>query len=245
MNYLIVGASAGLGRSLSRKLGSEGNNLILLATDDRDLQSISSDIMIRYQVKVETLSADLSVHTGFLDDLEKIINVMGGIDGIFFPIGAINPDDSIPSDLTVLNQMTNVNYISVVSVIMRFWDLLVRRTHQTVIVGFGSVASIRGRNSNVCYSAAKRSLLSFFESLRHAGASTNVLVQFYILGYLDTNLAFGKRTLFPRSNTETLSRRIFENLQKDFGVTYYPRYWYLINLVLKIVPWTIFKRLTF
>ena len=87
--------------------------------------------------------------------------------------------------------------------------------------------------------------MSFFESLRHAGISKNVLVQFYILGYLDTNLAFGKRTLLPKVSTEILAQRIFDNLQNDFGVTYYPRYWYAINLVLKITPWAIFKRLTF
>jgi short-subunit dehydrogenase len=245
MNYLILGASAGLGRSLSRKLASEGNNLILLATDDRDLQSTASDITIRYHVKVETIAADVSVHIGFLDDLEKIINIMGGIDGIFCPIGSIKPDDYIRHDPSVLNHINNVNYISVVAVITRFWDSLIRQSHQTVIVGFGSVACIRGRNFNVCYSAAKRALLSFFESLRHAGASSNVLVQFYILGYLDTNLAFGKQTLLPRASTETLARRIFENLRNDLGVAYYPRYWYLINLALRVIPWTIFKRLTF
>lgn len=245
MIYLILGASAGLGRSLSKKLASEGHHLILVATDHRDLEATASNIMIRYHVRVETLAANVCVNSNFLDELERIINVLGGLDGIFCPIGAVSSVDNIHYNLTAFRYITDVNYTSVVSVITRFWDLLTHRSHPTIVVGFGSVASIRGRNFNVGYSAAKRSLMSFFESLRHAGVSKNVLVQFYILGYLDTNLAFGKRTLLPKASTEILAQRIFDNLQNDFGVTYYPRYWYAINLVLKITPWAIFKRLTF
>ena len=54
---------------------------------------------------------------------------------------------------------------------------------------------------NVAYSAAKRALASFFESLRHACADTGVAVQFYVLGYMDTEL--GRRTSGARSPRAT------------------------------------------
>ena len=50
---------------------------------------------------------------------------------------------------------------------------------------------VPGRSRNVAYSAAKRALASFFESLRHAFADSGVVVQFYVLGYMDTELAAG------------------------------------------------------
>ncbi len=245
MNYLIIGASAGLGRALAQKLACEGNNLILLASDERDLQAVASDLAIRHHIKVKTVAADLSVQAGFLEALAEAIDRLGGLDGIFCPIGTVHPQDHIPFNASVVYCINNVNYLSVVSIISRFWDLLAQRPHKTVIVGFGSVASIRGRNVNVCYAAAKRSLISFFESLRHAAVSTNVLVQLYVLGYLDTNQAFGKRTLLPRANPDKLAGRIYKDLQKDFGVVYYPGYWRLIHLILRILPWRVYKHLTF
>jgi short-subunit dehydrogenase len=245
MNYLVLGASAGLGRAIARKLASEGNNLILLATDDRDLQAVASDLVIRHGVRVETLAVDVSAQTGYLDDLERIIGRFEGMDGILCPIGAVDPEDYIHYAPAVLDYIHNVNYASVVAVITRFWDVLLQSPHHPAVVGFGSVASIRGRNANVHYAAAIKALLSYFESLRHAAASTQVLVQFYVVGYLDTNQAFGKRTLLPRAHPMKLASRVHRNLAKDFGVAYHPRYWHIIHLALRLTPWAVFKRLTF
>jgi len=245
MNYLVIGASAGLGRALSKKLAAEKNNLILIARDDRDLKATASDLIIQYNVKVETLSIDLSATTDFLTELEQRVNISGGIDGIFFPIGIVDSNDYIRHDTALLNHINNVNYVSIVNIITKFWDSLIQRQHRTVIVGFGSVASIRGRKNNVYYSAAKRSLLSFFESLRHAASETNVVVQFYILGYLDTNLAFGKNTILPRTNVDVLANRILKNLYIDLGIVYYPRYWRVISMIIKVTPWTFFRRINF
>jgi NAD(P)-dependent dehydrogenase (short-subunit alcohol dehydrogenase family) len=52
-------------------------------------------------------------------------------------------------------------------------------------VAWGSVAAVRGRRRNVAYSAAKRALQSFFESLRHACVGSSVTVQFYVHARLD------------------------------------------------------------
>lgn len=245
MNYLIIGASAGLGRALSKKLAAENNNLILIARDNRDLKATASDLVIRYNIKVETLPVDLSVNNNFFTDLEQKINVFGGIDGIFFPIGVVDSNDYMRHDPALLNYINNANYVSIVNIITKFWDSLIRRQNRTVIVGFGSVASIKGRNFNVYYSAAKKALLIFFESLRHAALKKNIIIQFYVLGYLDTNLAFGKNTVLPRANVDILANRIFKNLHVDFGITFYPRYWRIISIIIKMTPWTLFKRISF
>lgn len=245
MNYLILGGSAGLGRALAEQSAAQGHNLILLATDARDLRAIASDLAIRHHVEVETVAADLSSDSSYLDDLWDAAGSLGGLDGIFCPIGVVHPGDSFQHTASVAQYLFSVNYFSVVSVVTRFWDMLSRRPHRAVIVGFGSVAAFRGRNANVAYAAAKRALSSFFESLRHAALPTRVLVQFYILGYLDTNLAFGKRTLLPRAKPEILARRVCRNIDTDFGVAYHPNYWRCIHPVLANLPWLLFKHLKF
>jgi short-subunit dehydrogenase len=80
------------------------------------------------------------------------------------------------------------------------------------------VAATRGRATNVVYSASKRALQTYFEGLRHASVGTPVRVQFYVVGYLDTNLAFGRRTLLPRADPEGLAARVVRDLDRDVGI---------------------------
>jgi len=230
---------------LSQKLASLGHDLILISSSLEDLKAMASDLKIRHRIKVDIIPADISAGNEYLDEVEEVINNVGGLDGIFCPVGAVSDPDDLCLHADGVRFLTNVNYLSVASLITRLWPSLVQRSRRTVVVGFGSVAAVRGRSQNIAYSAAKRGLMSFFESLRHAAANSNVVVQFYILGYLDTNLAFGKNTLLLRAKPERLCQQIVNNLQKDFGTTYYPRYWGFISLLLKVTPWFLFKRMKF
>lgn len=91
-----------------------------------------------------------------------------------------------------------------------------------VIVGFGSVAAVRGRSYNMSYSAAKRALESYFESLRHALSERDIRVQFYVAGFLDTNLAYGVRTHLPKADPHRLADEVVRQLGKDIGMRYFP-----------------------
>jgi short-subunit dehydrogenase len=245
MIYLIAGASAGLGRCLSQKLASLGHNLILIASGREDLEAMASDLVIRHGVRVEVIPADLSAGNEYLDEVEGAIKSLNGLDGIFCPVGAVSASDGVCLHPDGLKALTHVNYMSIALLITRLWPFLAQPPRPKVVVGFGSVAAGRGRSQNMAYSAAKRALTSFFESLRHAAAGSNITVQFYILGYLDTNQAFGRKTPLPRAGLERLCQKIMDHLQKDFGTTYYPKYWSLITLFLKATPWFLYKRMKF
>jgi short-subunit dehydrogenase len=60
MNYLIVGASSGLGRELSYVFAKNKNNLIICSRNEDDLNALKSDIENRYKVKVKVLVLDLT-----------------------------------------------------------------------------------------------------------------------------------------------------------------------------------------
>ena len=44
----------------------------------------------------------------------------------------------------------------------------------------------------------------------------NVNIQFYTLGYLDTNLAFGKDLILPKGSTLKLANIVYKNLKVNF-----------------------------
>ena len=102
-----------------------------------------------------------------------------------------------------------------------------------------------GAEPNVAYSAAKRALQTFFESLRHACADSPVRVQFYVLGYMDTERARGLRSRIPKGDPMALARRVCRDLHRDLGVAYYPRFWRLLAGGVRAVPWPIYKRVRF
>ena len=61
MNYLIVGASSGLGRELCYTFAKNNNNLIICSRDLRDLTAIKSDI----EKKFELIAIDSSGTNAF------------------------------------------------------------------------------------------------------------------------------------------------------------------------------------
>jgi short-subunit dehydrogenase len=240
---LIVGASAGLGRALAVRLAAAGRDLALVSSDLRDVAAVASDLSIRHGVRVVPIAADLGRHGVDLELIEKLM-ALGRPEALFFPIGAVAPNDGADIDVAAAGRLVRVNFLSVAAVTTRLLPDL-RRQAKAAVVGFGSVAAARGRATNLVYAASKRGLQTYFEGLRHACVGTSVKVQFYVVGYLDTNLAFGRRTLLPRADPESLAARVLRDLDRDVGVVYYPAFWRLVCAVLRHLPWFAFKRVRF
>jgi short-subunit dehydrogenase len=244
VTYVVLGASAGLGRALADRFAAAGHHLVLVASDARDLAAVASDLTLRYRVRVATVAADLAADDGYLERVAAAADALGGPDGLLFPVGAGAPGDDGSLDGAAAARLVQVNFLAIAAAIARFLPVL-RRRPRAVVVGFGSVAAARGRGANVVYAASKRALESFFESVRHACAGSTVTVQFYVLGYLDTNLAFGVRTPLPRADPRRLSERVLRGLGRDVGVVYYPAFWRPLCALLRRVPWVVFRRLRF
>ena len=233
-----MGASGGLGRALCHRLAVGGHELVIASSDARDLNALASDLRLRWGASVKTIEWDASQ--------EGTSKVMGleDPDGFFFPIGAVDADDRGSLDPARAEALVRANFLSIVEVVSRSLPAM-RAGQGGVIVGFGSIASARGRGANVVYSAAKRALESYFESLRHTCAGSGILVQLYVLGYLDTTQASGRTKLFPKASPERLAERVVRHLDRDVGVVYYPWYWRWVVLTLRAMPWALYRRISF
>jgi len=165
---------------------------------------------------------------------------LGRIRAVLCPIGASRPDDDGMLPIEEAERILHVNLVAVIALVQA-----VLPTKSGVIVGFGSVAAVRGRSSNVIYAASKRVLESYFQSLRHKLSRDNVRVQIYRLGYLDTRQSYGKRLRFPKASADAIARKVVANLGKDVGLVTLPRYWRSIALIIRLLPWPVFKRLSF
>lgn len=163
---------------------------------------------------------------------------------LLFPVGmAEDVDDGLlPADTSAA--IVNANLTTVMAAVALFLPGLLRANRGN-IVGFGSVAAIRGRSSNMVYAAAKRGLESYFESLRHRTAPTGIRIQFYRLGYVATQMSYGRKMPFPIATPEKVAERVARNLNRDTGLVYYPAFWFGIAAILRAVPWIVFRRMQF
>ena len=244
MNLLIVGASAGLGRCLSEEAARHGHNLLLVSSDSRDLAAMKANLNLQYGVKAEYFACEFGEVVDREHGVVAAAKRFGPIDALLYPIGFSQNDDTGFQDDRAALSLVRVNFLAMVSLTAAMWPVLLERGKAS-IVGFGSVASVRGRSRNVVYGAAKRALSSYFESLRPLASGTNIRIHFYQLGYLDTQQTFGRRLLLPKAAPELLARIVLKQLDRVRGPVFYPWYWRPISLGLRFVPWFLYKRLQF
>jgi short-subunit dehydrogenase len=244
VTWIVVGASSGLGRALAEELARLGRPLLLVSSDARDLNALASDLGIVHGVGVRTLAHDAADHEGLANRLRAAVEPGERIDGILFPLGLVTDDDDCLLPPARAEEIARVNFLAVVSVVSALLPGLLAQRSGT-LVGFGSVAGVRGRSRNVIYAAAKRGLECYFESLRHRCERHGLRVCYYTLGYLDTNLAWGRRVPLPKADPTRAAERICRDLGRKAGHRYYPRAWAPVAWAVRALPWFVFKRWEF
>jgi short-subunit dehydrogenase len=241
---LVIGASAGLGRALADVLAARHDDLVLVASDARDVEALASDLRLRHGIRAIALGLDLGRAGGDLEPLANAADTLGGADRLLLPIGwtadAARDDGTLDPDTA--ERLVRTNFLAVTAVVARFLPAMRRRPGARV-VGFGSVAAVRGRRANLVYASAKRALQTYFEGLRHACADTPVRVQFWVPGYLDSNLAFGRSPAILRADPARFARRVVARLRDGDLVAYHPRGWRLLSAAARLAPWSLWKRL--
>jgi short-subunit dehydrogenase len=244
VNAVVVGASAGLGRALAEVLAAAGHDLVVAASDARDVEALASDLRVRRGVRVLAVAVDLGAAGADLEPLVRAVDALGGPDALLLPIGwtaeAARDDGTL--DSATAERLVRANFLSVAAIVARLLPRMREREHAR-IVGFGSVAAARGRRQNLVYASSKRALQTYFEGLRHACAGTPVRVQYWVPGYLDTNLAFGRRTPLGRASPARLAARVVRRLGKGDAVVYHPGVWRVVCAAVAYLPWFLYRRL--
>ena len=242
MKALIVGASAGLGRVLAEKLAARGADLVLVASDERDLQALASHLRLTHGVRVDCVARAVSAGPGWAREVSEAAMRGAPPDYALFPIGASREDDApgLPEEAAV--DLVGTNFLGIVHLAFALLPAMIEARGGT-LVGFGSIAGARGRSRNVVYSAAKSGLRTLFESLRHLGAASGVQVQFYVIGYMDTQQTYGKRLALPVASPQAVADAVVANLGRGSRVAHLPWFWGPVERLLRAMPFTLVSRI--
>ena len=241
MTAVVIGASSGLGRALALELARAGNALLLVASDPRDLAAEAADLTLRFGVQVEVVAIDLATCGDPAAMLKPVLERLPAPTALLLPVGMSRSDDDGSLAASAIGSLLAINLHAPLGIMQGLLPALLES--RGVVVGFGSIAAARGRNRNRVYAAAKRGLESCFESLRHAHPPQTLRVQFYRLGFMRSNLTFGQRLPLPAADPARIARRVVGNLARGSFTVHQPRWWGLIRLIVRALPWPVFRRM--
>ena len=215
-NAVIIGAGSGLGRALAERLASENINLYLVSRYKRDLSSVSSDINNRFDVNCRFGAFDILKEDFDSNDIvQSSIKDLKKIDYLFITVGYVNNEDK---GLNPTNELIDTiiisNYASIVKIISSYTKYF-EKIKTGKIVAISSVAAGSPRRNNIIYSSSKLALEAYCRGLQHYLSGSNINIQLYRLGYMDTSMSFGHKLLFPAVKPSKVANRIVNNLSKN------------------------------
>lgn len=242
MTALVVGASSGLGRALAVELARKGHDLLLVASDLRDVEAVAVDLQLRHGVVARGLAIDLArsadpgMHVAAaLDAMPKPLQAL------LLPLGNSRDDDTLTLDAARIGELLAINLHAPLVLVHAMLPRLLQA--RGVVVLFGSIAGARGRGRNVVYAAAKRALDSLYESLRQRHAPRELRVQLYRLGFLATNLTWGMRLPAAAVEPSDVARVVAAGLGRGSGSWYVPRKFALIAAIVRTLPWAVYRKM--
>ena len=238
---IVIGASSGLGRALATELARTRHALLLVASDLRDLDALAANLNLEYGVPVRALALDLGREADPGARIVAALDRLPPLDALLLPIGYSREDDDLSLDAASIGQLLAVNLHAPLAIVHALLPKLFEA--HGVVVLFGSIAAVRGRGRNVVYAGAKRALVSLYESLRQRYAPRELRVQMYELGFLSTNLTYGTRLPLPAADPDDVARKVVSRLRRGSARQHLPRWGALVALLVRWLPWPVYRRM--
>ena len=234
---LIIGATTGMGKVLAELLLQEKFIIGVTGRREKLLDALKEKDPDRVFVKRIDIQ-DLSVIEVFLNEL---VEQMGGLDVMIISagIGEENKDLNFEIENDVIK--TNVQGFTCVA------DWAMRQFKQQGyghLVNISSIAGLRGNGLAPSYNATKAYQINYLEGLRInvKNLESSITVTDVRPGFVDTAMAKGDG-LFWVAPVEKAAQQILTAIKKKKEVVYVSRRWRVIGTLLKIIPFSILKRI--
>lgn len=241
---LILGAKSAIAQAVAERLAlADGYDLILAARQVDQLEPLAADLRLRAGTQVHLLefdALDLGAAAGLADRARE---QAGDFDLAVQAFGYLGSQSQAEKDDGELRRIVNTNFTAAAVVLGHLANYLVGRGAPGGIIGIGSVAGDRGRQSNYAYGSAKGALALYLQGLRNRLASHGVHVLTVKPGFVDTPMTAGLEGLFLVASPTRVARDIGRAYRRRRNVLYTPWFWRYILLLIRAVPECVFKRL--
>lgn len=186
LKVFITGASSGIGEALAKEYASRGASLGLVARRSEVLQQLAKSIQAKYKVIVEVYLADVCDKTALQQAASAFIAKIGLPDIVIASAGvSIGTLTQYAEDIDSFKMVMDINVLGLVNTFQPFIEGMIKQQHGQ-LVGFASVAGIRGLPGAGAYSASKAAAIAYLESLRVEMRTNGIAVTTIAPGYIRT-----------------------------------------------------------
>jgi short-subunit dehydrogenase len=240
---LILGATSAIGQAYARRRAAEGAAFILLARREDRLAAVASDLVACGAASADVIALDLAAIDGIEDAARNLFSRFGSIGEVVICYGVRGDQVQSESDLAAARAVIDTNFTSVALWILAVLKHQPAATPITLVV-IGSVAGDRGRAGNFIYGSAKGGLDRFLEGLAQKFDGSPIRILTVKPGFVDTPMTAGIKKGGPLwASADQVAADIHHAVTRGRRVVYTPWFWRPIMMVIRNLPWFIFKRL--
>ncbi|MFV1984386.1 MAG: SDR family NAD(P)-dependent oxidoreductase [Thiohalomonadales bacterium] len=244
MNIIILGATSAIAQSVSRLYIAEDVNFILVARNKEKLNIVEQDLLSVGVNSVDSYILDFDDQNKRIEFVKYLDAKNIEIDLLFVAYGVLYEQNECELDINKTIDQINSNYNSVVVLLTMISGLLVKNKKGCIAV-ITSVAGDRGRKSNFIYGSAKAGVTTYLEGLRYKVFDSGVSVVTLKPGFIDTPMTKDCKKGLLWVSPEIAAKYIVKAIRRKKAVAYIPPFWFLIMLVIRMIPKFIFRKLNF
>ena len=233
---IIIGATSGIGKAVAEILLQEG--YLVGVTGRREdlfpaMQQQFSGRMFCKKMDVQELSTLAS-------NCNELVNQMGGMDLLVISAGIGEGNKQL--DFEIENDVIKTN-IQGFTCIADWGTSFFKKQGHGHLVNISSIAGIRGNGLAPSYNATKAYQINYLEGLRlnTIKSGNDITITDVRPGFVDTAMSKGNG-LFWVAPVKKAAEQIVEAIKRKKGVVYITKRWGLIGYVLKIIPFSILRR---
>ena len=238
---LIIGATSTIAEHCSKIWAQREDQLYLVARNEERLKTITADLKLLGAKEVFGHRMDLNDIEHHAEMLDTAVEAMGGIDTVLIAHGTLPNQKECEQSMEKALAEIKTNAISTISLLTHIANIFEVKRAGTIAV-ISSVAGDRGRASNYVYGSAKAMVTAFTSGLRQRLHKSNVAVITIKPGLVDTPMtaAFKKGMIWAKP--ATVAAMIVHAVDKKKNEVYVPAFWWLVMLIIRLLPLSIFKR---
>jgi decaprenylphospho-beta-D-erythro-pentofuranosid-2-ulose 2-reductase len=242
---VILGATSGIAQEVQRLLAHNGKEMMLVGRSSERVLALKGDLMARGAGEVLTFTADLADTSTHVPILEFARSHFANFDTILLAYGTMLDQQECQRSVALASQEIETNFVSAAALLTVFAEHF-ESAGTGCIAAITSVAGDRGRRSNYVYGAAKGALSLFLQGLRSRLYPAGVRVITIKPGPVKTAMTDKMEKSGIFAEPEQVARDIYRAMEKRSPeILYTPRRWRLIMAVVRAIPESIFKRLSF
>ena len=245
MKAVLLGATRGMGRALSRKMAARGERIFLLGRNGADLSRSARDLEIHgAHGEVGSDYCDLLDPGSFVQALDRADEALGGFDTVVLSAGLYATQEELEGDAHRCRRLLSANFVNSVLFCEEIRRRLLARGGGT-LCAFSSVAGDRARKPVILYGAAKAGLSHYLEGLDHKFRGAGLRIVCVKPGFVKTAMTAALDPPPFAGEPEEVADVVLRAIDEGRPVIYAPPIWRWIMAIIHRLPRAVMRRVGF